>query len=318
MKRRERGVALITAVLIVALATILAVNVATKGYMDQRRSMTMFGLDQAFEVGIGGEQFAADALMRSYNNNKIQTDLSQIWATPVPAMPVDERGSFEGYLEDMQGRFNLNLLSDPDPLKRARYIKQFQRLLILVGLEVEWADKIVDWIDTDTVPLPNGAEENVYSAQTPPYHAANMNITRTSEILALADFGIDRYRKLEPFISALPVIPATGINICTAPAIVLDSFSYEQPQTNFSSNPQFLPQQRSSAGGCFPNPQTFARTYLSGPDEITHFNEAQAKTSSYFRATIWVTIGTTEFTLYSLLHRDATGVRVVTRSFGTT
>ncbi len=317
-KVRERGVALITAVLIVALATILAVNVATKGYMDQRRSMTAFGMDQAFEIGIGGEQLAAVGLMYSYNSeSKTETNLSQSWAIRQPPYPVDERGSVEGYLEDMQGRFNLNLLADPDPQKRARYIKQFQKLLFLVGLEPEWAPKVADWIDTDTVPMQDGAEENIYSAQTPPYHAANMAITRTSEILALADFGIDRYNKLEPYITALP--PLQTINICTAPDKVLDSFSYEEPQTvNFSSDPKFLPQQRSSAGGCFPNPQNFVNTYLVGADEKVHFPIATVKNSTYFRATIWVTIGTTEFTLYSLLNRGPTGVRVVTRSFGTT
>jgi hypothetical protein len=47
-------------------------------------------------------------------------------------------------------------------------------------------------------------------------------------------------------------------------------------------------------------------------------NEAATVTSSYFRATIVVTIGSNEFTLYSLLKRDAAGVRPITRSFGTT
>jgi general secretion pathway protein K len=316
VRTRERGVALITAVLIVALATILAVNVATKGYMDQRRSMTMFGMDQAFEIGIGGEQLAAEALMKSYNENKTETNPSQYWALRQPALPIDERGSVEGFIEDMQGRFNLNLLADPDPLKRARYIKQFQLLLKLAQIDGDWATKVADWIDTDTITMQDGAEENVYSAQNPPYHAANMAITRASEILAIVDFGIDNYRKLEPFITALP--PDQAINICTAPAVVLDSFSYEQPQTNFSSNPQFLPQQRTSASACFPNPDTFADTYLKGADEKVHYTEAKTKTSSYFRATIWVTICTTEFTLYSLLYRSQTGVRIVTRSFGTT
>ena len=53
--RRERGVALITAVLIVALATILAVNVGFKGYLDQRRSANMFSSDQGFEIAINAE-----------------------------------------------------------------------------------------------------------------------------------------------------------------------------------------------------------------------------------------------------------------------
>ena len=49
------------------------------------------------------------------------------------------------------------------------------------------------------------------------------------------------------------------------------------------------------------------------------FNELRnslTESSSYFRATAWVTIGTTEFTLYSLLARSAGSVRPVLRSFG--
>jgi len=43
------------------------------------------------------------------------------------------------------------------------------------------------------------------------------------------------------------------------------------------------------------------------------------QTSQYFRSTVWVTIGTTQLTLYSLLYRnDRTNlVRPILRSFGT-
>ena len=81
---------------------------------------------------------------------------------------------------------------------------------------------IVDWLDTDIDPgFPDGAEDSVYTSLTPAYRPPNMRITRTSELLALHDFGIERYRKLEPFIAALP--PGTSINLCTAPAEVLDA-----------------------------------------------------------------------------------------------
>ncbi len=63
-RRAQRGVALITAVLIVALATILAVNVVYRGMLDQRRAGTLFALDQAFEVALGAEAWAADVLQR--------------------------------------------------------------------------------------------------------------------------------------------------------------------------------------------------------------------------------------------------------------
>ena len=52
---RQRGVALIMAVLIVALATILAVNVTFRGMVDQRRAANLFALDQGFEVALGAE-----------------------------------------------------------------------------------------------------------------------------------------------------------------------------------------------------------------------------------------------------------------------
>jgi hypothetical protein len=48
--RRQRGVALITAVLMVALATMLAVDVSFRGALDQRRSATLFALDQSLEI----------------------------------------------------------------------------------------------------------------------------------------------------------------------------------------------------------------------------------------------------------------------------
>ena len=59
---RKRGVALIMAVLIVALETILAVNVTFRGMMDQRRSSNLFALDQGLEVSLGAEAWAADIL----------------------------------------------------------------------------------------------------------------------------------------------------------------------------------------------------------------------------------------------------------------
>jgi type II secretory pathway component PulK len=59
---RQRGVALITAVLMVALATILAINVTFRGMVDQRRSSNLFAFDQGFEVALGAEAWAADFL----------------------------------------------------------------------------------------------------------------------------------------------------------------------------------------------------------------------------------------------------------------
>ena len=88
-RTRQRGVALITAVLIVALATILAINVTFRGMVDQRRSATLFALDTAYEIALGAEAWAADFLRKDAQES--QTDyLGETWAKPLPPLPVDD------------------------------------------------------------------------------------------------------------------------------------------------------------------------------------------------------------------------------------
>ena len=85
---RQRGVALITAVLIVALATILAVNIGFNGFLDQRRSATRFALDQGLQVALGAEAWAADTLRRDAMQSGKQDTLTEEWATPIPPIPI--------------------------------------------------------------------------------------------------------------------------------------------------------------------------------------------------------------------------------------
>lgn len=218
----QRGVALITAVLIVALATILAVNVGFRGMLDQRRSATLFALDQGQLVALGAEAWAADVLRQDLQDSK--TDhLGETWAKPLPPLPIDG-GTVEGRLEDMQGRFNVNNLVHADGTTNPEAVKQLERLLAVLEIEPAWASAMADWIDEDTQPgFPDGAEDSVYSGQTPAHLAANMPVTRASELMVLPGFGAERYAKLEPYVTALPV--GVPLNVCTAAGIVLDALS---------------------------------------------------------------------------------------------
>jgi general secretion pathway protein K len=307
---RQRGVALITAVLVVALATILAINVTFRGMLDQRRSASLFAFDQGYEVALGAEAWAADVLRKDAQDSQ-QDHLGEIWAQALPALPIDDNiGTVEGRLEDLQGRFNLNNLVFTDGTPNDKAIKQLERILQMVELEPSWATMIADWIDTDSQPgFPDGAEDSVYMGQDPPHLAANMPITRASELMALPNFGGDRYRRLAPYVTALPV--GTKLNVCTASGIVLDSLSESQRQ--FSLNPQDLVNRRKNA--CFPTLEDLRGTL--GATAYDLVKDSLSESSSYFRATVWVTIGTTQFTLYSLLARGGGGtVRPALRSFG--
>jgi general secretion pathway protein K len=304
---RQRGVALIMAVLIVALATILAVNVTFRGMVDQRRAANLFALDQGFEVALGAEAWAADILRKDAQDS--QTDhLGEVWAKSMSALPIDEGvGTVEGRIEDMQGRFNLNNLVFSDGTTNAKAVEQLERILGMLEIEPTWATAMADWIDADAQPgFPDGAEDSVYTGLDPPHLAANMPITRTSELMVLPEFGADRFRRLQPYVAALPV--GTKLNVCTAPGIVLDSLSESQ-----RLDPEDLAKRRKDA--CFPTLDELRGTL--GQADYDQIKDTLSESSTYFRATVWVTIGTTQFTLYSLLARAGAGtVRPVLRSFG--
>src|SRR5262249_38049407 len=152
------------------------------------------------------------------------TDLSQPWANPVGPLEVVPGVMLEASLEDLSGRFNINRLYDESTGKpNEAAVAAFKNLLENLELEPRWADLILDWIDPDTVPTPpDGGEDSLYLGQNPPYLAPNKYITSITELLALPEFGHDRYMKLAPYITALP--PDVVLNVCTAPAAVLNAF----------------------------------------------------------------------------------------------
>jgi general secretion pathway protein K len=320
--KRQRGVALIIALILVALATILASKLTFDGFLERKRSIGVLAAEQALHFGMGAEALAADVLVQDAQNSQ-QTTLIGPWAQPTQPLPITPQddpegepiGTLQGELEDMQGRFNLNNLArvitvagtnktgqDPQPLE------QFQRLLASVGVEPKWAAIARDWLDPDDIPgSPDGAEDQIYTSQTPPYRAGNWPMMSPSELMNMPGFGADRYRKIAPYVTALPSAN-TPINVCTASAPVLESLA---PNLGEYNNPQLLASNRKS--GCFPDPATLTTIMAGKGPPATFYSDK----SSYFRLTTRVTLGTTEFTLYSLLKRDGGKVTPLLRSFGT-
>jgi hypothetical protein len=129
---------------------------------------------------------------------------------------------------------------------------------------------------------------------------------------------------------ALPI--DAKINICTASGMVLDAFT--PGRREYSLDPDQLEKNRESAGACFPSlqeyqqaiaqspqpqqqpPTTTATTAPTGPNTGGTSATEFAQNSPYFRLTSFVTIGATEFNLYSLLYQDQTGnVRPLLRTY---
>jgi general secretion pathway protein K len=302
--KRQRGVALIIALVLVALATILATKLTYDGFLERQRTTGMLAAEQSLEFNYGAEALASDVLSQT---NLAMVTLNDPWAQPAQPFPITPQndpegepiGTLEGSLEDMQGRFNLNSLGrytpdgKPDPVP----LEQFQRLLAIVGLEPKWAGMLRDWIDADQdVSSPDGAEDSVYLGQTPPYRTGDYPMLSATELMNLPGFGIDRFKKIAPYVTALPDAKST-INPCTASGPVLESLS---PQfAGDFNNPDFLASNRKK--GCFPDKPTLSNMTAAGDKVWAATSLLVLTQSKYFRLTTRVSLGTYEFTLYSLL-----------------
>lgn len=307
---RERGIALITAIVLVAIATVLATSIGFASVMAARRASAEFGADQALLAAEGAEAMAGYVLKQSGATAGIDSP-DQVWAQPYGPYPLAPDVTLQfAQIEDQQGKFNINNLAaggSTNPLA----VEQFQRLLQLLGLEPKWATLMADWIDSDNTPNdPDGAEDSVYLGQTPPYRPPNLPVSSISELLALPGFGSDRYNRLAPYISALP--PGTKVNICTASGVVLDALS---GKTEYSTASSTLANSRMQ-GGCFPSLAEFNTSLSTG--DATRLAPYIGTGSNYFRLRTFITIGTARFSLYSLLYVDGGGqIRPIIRTFGT-
>jgi general secretion pathway protein K len=318
--KRERGVALLTAILLVALGTMIATAIAYRTAMTARRGQGNFAFDQSILIAQAGEAIASYALRESRSNYP-QNDApgpspGQPWATHYGPLAVTDGVTLEAWLEDMQGRFNLNNLVDASGVQDPKEIQTFQSLLQILGLEPDWAERIADWIDADSiVEQAQGAEDSTYLSQLPPYRTANRQITSASELLALQGFGPDRYAQIEPYVTALP--RGTKINLCTAKPQVLDALNPTGERNWSTMDPMSLAQQRQQ-NPCFPTVQEFQQAFSTDAAARGSPGMTMVGTQSdYFRLTSVVSIGSAQFYLYSLLHREQNGnkTRVIQRSF---
>jgi general secretion pathway protein K len=314
--KRQRGIALITAIILVAIAAVLATAIGYSSAMAAKRASTVFGAAQALLAAEGAEAMAAYVLKQSSPAAGGTFSLDQPWAQAYGPFELTDGVLLEfAQIEDEHGKFNINDLAANGSTDTDKALKVFQQLLSVVGLEQKWAGLIADWIDADNTPnTPDGAEDSVYLSQTPQYRTANIPVTSISELLALPGFGRARYDRIAPYITALP--PGTSINVCVASGQLLDAIS---GKIEYSSDPDNLANQRKN-NGCFPPQNVYLSTLTDQAKTMSSNLVGGGGTTAdqYFRLRSFITIGTARFTLYSLLYRDIGGnIRPILRTFGT-
>jgi general secretion pathway protein K len=315
--RCQRGVALITVLLVVAIVTVVSAAMVARQQLSIRASSNQLQARQAWHYALGGEALAQAILARDLrtgatgepgaNGEAAAVDhLLEPWAQPLPAFEIDQ-GEILVRIEDLAGRFNLNdLLRDQQPNTAA--VEQFRRLLLRLQISAPYAERLVDWLDPDQQPSGEfGAEDNTYLALDPPYRNAGRRLHDLSELRLLLDMREEDFQRLAPYVAALP--PNVPLNVNTASAMVLSSLS-----DNLSLGAaESLVELRRVAP--FRNSAAFlAQPAMAG---TTLQGTALAVGSQFFQAISEVRLGDRRLALVSLLQREQDGsVRVLARNLG--
>ncbi len=305
--RRQQGAALIIALVIVAMATILATALVWNNHLDRRRTANQLYGAEALANALSVEDFVRALLAE----DEIQSDhLLEPWAQQGNVFPI-EGGTLSGNVIDLQGRFNINNLVNWETGEaNEAQVEIYRRLLQSLGLDERLVGATVDWIDPDIEPTGfSGAEDDTYLRSTPAYRTANQPLASVSELRLLVNMTPEQFAVLQAYVTALPAqAGVTTVNINTAPPELLVALGEELDPQDAAQ----IVELRSQAG--FENLGD-AQSIVGAPLPDNVFGVQ----SNYFRAGVLAVIGSSRVTMYSVLHRDSQAgvVRVLSRSLGT-
>ncbi len=234
--KSQQGVAIITALLIVALAATTATYLLWQQSLWTRQVENLLARTKANAIAQAGAQLARGQL-NEFADTKI---IYQFLGKPLP-LPA-EGASLVGMMVDEQSKFNINNLvygneppptvtptpppqgranpppNNPAPVtKPPNYQDIFKALLKDLKLPETLMDSLVAWIDETG----QAQDDLTYLAKDPPYRSAHRRMIDINELYRVKDFTPEIVEKLRPYVTALP--GTTTLNVNTAPAILLEA-----------------------------------------------------------------------------------------------
>lgn len=319
---RERGVALLTVLLLVAIMSALSVAVLDDVRFSLRRAANAGSVGQAQWYALGAETLARTRIKALLGRDAGRVTLQGGWSERPLAFPI-EGGGIVARLSDGGACFNLNsvangamvgqvaegLTANPDGV---RQLTALIRIATAAPDAERLAWAVADWVDADTDTSAQGAEDEAYVRGRAPYRTGNALLAETSELRAIRGFTPAVYAALRPHVCALPETGPTRINVNTLPqerAAVLAALwggrlpvetarrvLAARPATGWASESAFLGQAALAAAG--------------PPDDPTQLGLR----SRFFALDARVEYAGAQAVLSALIERDASGqVKTVAR-----
>ncbi len=217
----REGMALLTVLLLVAVMSVVAVAVLDDVRFSVRRATNAETQAQAQWYASGAEALARRQVARLMAAGPTRTPLEPDWNGRRLGFPIDD-GSISAVITDGQACFNLNSLVEgygEDLMARPLGTAQFLALGRAVGAPDSRtravADALTDWLDADGVSRPLGAEDGAYAGLASPYRTGGVMLAEVSELRAVKGVDDDLYRRLRPYVCALPTSRLSPLNVNT-------------------------------------------------------------------------------------------------------
>ena len=232
---RQRGVAVITALLLTALAITVVASLFWQQQV-QVRSMENQRLRLQTQWAMRGMVDFARFWLRQ--DNPSLTALDGVWATPIEEARLDDYvdrekvdtekfdATVSGRALDAQARFNITNLATTGVVNPP-YVKAYQRLLANLQLDSSLAQATADAV-LRARPKPR-APDGGTDGKTPATPAATggssepVAFTQVEDLLAVPGYTPQAIEKLRDFIIVLP--KPTAVNVNTASAEVLSAIT---------------------------------------------------------------------------------------------
>ena len=234
LAKRDRGIALIIVMIIVAALTVIVTGFAYSMRVEAKLARnTRFNPDMDW-LGRSGVELARYLLSKRAPGEEQMDALHQKWAggpgrvgmdamaepEPWEQLPMSNvrlgNGSFSIKITDMERKLNIN--SAPEPL--LRYILEMHGGVDATDVDV-FIDSLRDWMDPDENPGLNGAESDFYLSEYPPYYSKNGPLDHITELKLVQGFK-DQPSIYNVFAKNFTAISGGLINVNTASAQVLE------------------------------------------------------------------------------------------------
>lgn len=323
MRSGERGAALLTVLLLVAVISVLAATGLEKLRLATRLATNAGAIAQARAYAQAAETLATVRISDVLGRDATRVTLDGGWSgRPIP-LPIPG-GTAAARVADGGNCFNLNgLVVRSGPGVFTAYmpaVTQFARLMRLLNISGN-ADAIAaataDWIDSDDAALAGGAEDGAYAGMQTPYRTAGTLMSDPSELRAILGVTPEVYVKVRPWVCTLPDARPSTINVNTLAPEQAPLLAMLMPDTMNVETARALLLRRPPGG--YPSTVDFWRApALSGVTADPAATAQTDVTTRWFALRVDVALGGVELRETGLIDARTLPARLVSRQWGDT